>query len=56
MFAAVRGYIDDLLAVADAAADDQAAIDAMVAKYPGYANRDFLLTMSVANQRQLARP
>ncbi|MCA9679611.1 MAG: MBL fold metallo-hydrolase [Kofleriaceae bacterium] len=56
VFAAVRGYIDDLLAVADAAADDQAAIDAMVAKYPGYANRDFLLTMSVANQRQLARP
>jgi glyoxylase-like metal-dependent hydrolase (beta-lactamase superfamily II) len=53
VFADVRAYIDDLLAIADGAESDQAAIDAMVAKYPAYANRDFLLMMSVANQRAI---
>lgn len=54
VFGDVRAYIDDLLAVAAAAESDQAAIDAMAAKYPDYANREFLLMMSVANQRALA--
>lgn len=56
VFAAMRGYIDDLLAIAAATDTDQAAIDAMAAKYPAYANREFLLMMSVANQRALAHP
>jgi glyoxylase-like metal-dependent hydrolase (beta-lactamase superfamily II) len=51
VFATVRTYIDDLLATAAAAESDQAAIDAMVARYPAYRNREFLLMMSVANQR-----
>lgn len=56
VFAADRAYIDDLLRVAADSASDQAAIDAMVAKYPDHENRDFLLMMSVANQRALAHP
>lgn len=56
VFAADRAYIDDLLTVAAESASDEAAIDAMAAKYPAYRNRDFLLMMSVANQRALAHP
>jgi glyoxylase-like metal-dependent hydrolase (beta-lactamase superfamily II) len=52
VFARDRQYIDDLLAAA-AAPSDEAAIAEMVAKYPEYKNREFLLMMSVANQRAL---
>lgn len=52
VFADDKVYIGDLLAVTASAPSDQAAIDAMVAKYPGHANRDFILMMSVANLRQ----
>ena len=55
VFAEVRAYIDDLLAIARSAPSDEAAIAAMVAKYPDHANREFLLAMSVANQRALAQ-
>jgi glyoxylase-like metal-dependent hydrolase (beta-lactamase superfamily II) len=54
VFASVRSYIDDLLAAASSASDE-AASDQMVKKYPDWANRDFLLKMSVANQRALAK-
>lgn len=54
VFAAVRAYIDDLLAIAAASDSDEAAIAAMVEKYPDHRNREFLLLMSVQNQRQLA--
>lgn len=51
-----RAYIDDLLAIAATAPSDDAAIAAMSAKYPDYANTEFLLKMSVANQRALRAP
>ncbi|MEZ4399845.1 MAG: MBL fold metallo-hydrolase [Kofleriaceae bacterium] len=51
VFAADRRYIDDILAITAEAATDQAAIDQMIARYPGYANREFLLMMSVTNLR-----
>jgi glyoxylase-like metal-dependent hydrolase (beta-lactamase superfamily II) len=53
VFARDRQYIDDLLAAAKAPSDE-VAIAEMVAKYPDWKNREFLLAMSVANQRQLA--
>jgi glyoxylase-like metal-dependent hydrolase (beta-lactamase superfamily II) len=56
VFAADRAYIDDLLAAAASSASDEAARDAMIAKYPDHKNRDFLLMMSIANQRALAQP
>lgn len=56
VFAADRVYIDDLLQVAAESATDAEAREAMIAKYPAYRNRDFLLMMSVANQRALAHP
>ena len=56
VFAEVRAYIDDLLAIAAASPSDEAAIAAMVEKYPEHRNRDFLLLMSVQHQRQLAAP
>jgi glyoxylase-like metal-dependent hydrolase (beta-lactamase superfamily II) len=52
VFARDRQYIDDLLAAARAPTDE-AAIAEMVAKYPDWKNREFLLMMSVANQRAL---
>lgn len=54
VLAATRRYIGDLLEVARASATDEAARDAMIARYPDHANRDFLLAMSIANQRALA--
>lgn len=56
VFAAVRTYIDDLLAIAAASPSDEAAIAAMAEKYPDHRNREFLLLMSVKNQRELAQP
>lgn len=53
LFAANRTYIDDILAVTEAATSDEAAIAQMVAKYPAHENRDFLLKMSVTNLRTL---
>ena len=55
VFSADRAYIADLLAVTAAAPSDDAARAAMIEKYPAHANRDFLLMMSVANQRALAQ-
>lgn len=54
VFAADRAYIADLLEITAAAESDDAARAAMIAKYPQHANRDFLLMMSIANQRALA--
>lgn len=51
LFAANRTYIEDILAVTSAATSDEDAIAQMVAKYPTYENRDFLLKMSVTNLR-----
>ena len=51
VFAADRAYIDDILAVTAAAPSDEAAIAEMAEKYPGHANREFLLMMSVGNLR-----
>jgi glyoxylase-like metal-dependent hydrolase (beta-lactamase superfamily II) len=53
VFAADRAYIDDLLRVSAESASDDAARDAMIALYPAHRNRDFLLMMSIANQRGL---
>jgi glyoxylase-like metal-dependent hydrolase (beta-lactamase superfamily II) len=49
-----RTYIADLLAIAASAPSFEAAMLAMIERYPAYENRDFLLKMSVTNQRQLA--
>ena len=51
VLAADRAYIDDLLAVTATSPSDDDAIAQMAGKYPGYANREFLLMMSVANLR-----
>ncbi len=56
VFAETRGYIDDLLEVARSSASDADAIAEMVRRYPEHRNRDFLLAMSVAEQRRLATP
>lgn len=53
VFAANRTYIEDILAVTSAATSDEEAIAQMVAKYPTYENRDFLLKMSVTNLRTI---
>lgn len=53
LFAANRAYIEDVLAVTSAAASEEEAIAQLVAKYPAYENRDFLLKMSVSNLRAL---
>ena len=55
LFAANRAYITSLLATLDTVADDAAATQAMIARYPDHANRDFLLRMSIANRPALAR-
>lgn len=54
VFAANRAYIDDLLDVAATAPSDDDGIAAMAARYPDHANREFLLLMSIQNQRQQA--
>lgn len=54
VFAADQAYIAAMLEVAAASASDEAARAEMIARYPDHANRDFLLAMSVANQRALA--
>jgi glyoxylase-like metal-dependent hydrolase (beta-lactamase superfamily II) len=54
VFAATRAYIDDLLEVARASGSDADAAAEMIRRYPEHRNRDFLLAMSVAEQRRLA--
>ncbi len=51
VFAETRAYIDALLEVARSTGSDGEAIDAMVTRYPDHANREFLLMMSVQQQR-----
>lgn len=51
VFAADRAYIEEVLAITAAASSDEDAMAKMIARYPGHANRDFLLKMSVANLR-----
>jgi glyoxylase-like metal-dependent hydrolase (beta-lactamase superfamily II) len=55
LFAANRAYIAALLDVVDSGAGEAAATEAMIARYPAHANRDFLLKMSIANRAALAR-
>jgi glyoxylase-like metal-dependent hydrolase (beta-lactamase superfamily II) len=54
VFAATRQYIDDLLEVARASGSDAEAAAEMIRRYPEHRNREFLLAMSVAEQRRLA--
>ena len=56
VLAATKTYIGDLLEVARTSPSDDAAKAAMIERYPEHKNRDFLLMMSIANQRALAQP